>query len=99
VSGRAQAFIPEIFCDPRDRHLLATLVIGSVERLVDEDIDSVITLAVRDTLLDRCLRRAGFRFRSGSFDTCITLLQMRDLPQPLLDPHPWFLAGGDFDVI
>jgi predicted N-acetyltransferase YhbS len=93
------AYIPELFCAPRDPRLLMALVGHATRQLTALGADAILMLAVPGTLLDRCLRRAGYRFTLGAFDVCITPLGLPVLPASFHDPQDWALQGGDFDVV
>ncbi len=96
--GRTVVHVAEIFA-PSDRTAVRALVRDIVARSLEEDADSVVTLAVPGSDVDRELRRAGFLFSPGAYRLEVIRLDAT-LPATLLaDPARWWLAGGDFDVI
>ena len=90
--------IAEIFA-PGDRTTVRALVRDIVQRATQQDADTVATLAVPGSDVDRELRRAGFLFSPGAYLLEVIRLDAT-LPRPLLaDPARWWLTGGDFDVV
>jgi len=90
--------VPEIFA-PGDPLALRALVHGVIACAAAEDADSIVTLAVPGSGVDRTLRRAGFLLSPGAYLVEAIRLDATIPSAALGDPRGWWLAGGDFDVI
>ncbi len=91
-------YVPEIFA-PGDPLALRALVHDVIACAAAEDADSIVTLAVPGSGVDRALRRAGFLFSPGAYLVEAIRLDPTIPSAALGDPRAWWLAGGDFDVI
>jgi GNAT superfamily N-acetyltransferase len=98
TAGRTVVRVPEIFA-PGDDAALRALVRDVVARARAEDAESIVTLAVRGSHMDRELRRAGFLFSPGAYRLEVVRLDTAIPAAALADPGAWWLVGGDFDVI
>jgi hypothetical protein len=96
--GRTTVSIPEVFA-PGDDAAMAALVRDFVRRALDENADSIATLAVPGSPVHRAFRKAGFVFSRGGWPIDVLRLDPTIQRVRLLDPGSWWLTGADFDVI
>jgi hypothetical protein len=92
-------FIAEVFTPPAEERGRATLVRHALDALQGEAVDAVFTLATPKTPLFRFFRRAGFVFSPGAFMVRMIPLATTLPIETFRNPHHWYLAGGDFDVV
>lgn len=96
--GAASVLVPEIFA-PGDSAALQALIRDVVARATAADADTVATLAVSGSHIERELRRAGFLSARGGWPVEVIQLDPALPRAALRDPEGWWLVGGDFDVI
>jgi hypothetical protein len=98
AAGGTAVHVPEVFA-PGDPELLEALVRDLVARAMEEDADTIVTLAVPGSALHRAFRRAGFVFGSGGWPVDVLRLDATLPGAAVQDPARWWVVGGDFDVI
>src|SRR6266550_1249257 len=89
--------VPEIFA-PADPVALRALVRDVVAGARLEDADTIATLAIPGSDVERELRRAGFLAGRGGWPLEVIRLDSAIPRDALRDPRGWWLGGGDFDV-
>ena len=82
-----------------DSAALQALIRDVVARATAADADTVATLAVSGSHIERELRRAGFLSARGGWPVEVIQLDPALPRAALRDPEGWWLVGGDFDVI
>lgn len=97
-NGNTSVQVPELFA-PGDRVALRALVRDVVARAQAEDADTVVTLAIPGSGVERELWRAGFLSGRGGWPLEVIRLDTAIPRAALRDPGGWWLVGGDFDVI
>ena len=90
--------VAEVFA-PGERMVLRALVRDVVARAAAEGADTVVTLAVPGSSVEREFRRAGFLFGRRGWPLEVIRLDPSIPRETLRDPSGWWLVGGDFDVV
>lgn len=97
--GRRFAFLAEVIAPPSDDAAWQSLLQGVLERLLEERVDALATLAIAGSAPYRRLRRRGFRFSWGAFGFHGVFLDRAPQLEALRTAARWLLTGSEFDVL
>ena len=96
-AGGQAGLLAEVFTHPDDVGTHQTLVAQVLENVQNAGAESLITLAIPGTALDKLQARIGGLFSWGTF--AVWLAPFASATPLIQDSAHWVMMGGDFDVI
>jgi hypothetical protein len=97
--GRRVGFVAELQSPIDDEPARLALARAAVNHLAAVEAETVVTLAIPDTLVYNTWRAIGLVPRPHRFTVHLARLDETPPLEWLRNPRHWNLAGGDFDVI